>query len=277
MLKRPRYSVWVAIFLLAAVVFYLPERAVSSIKMAIGSLFIPLFGLSNTSHSLANKAEGAFIPKKYLLNQIEQLHRENEMLKLQQLQSLEVFKENQRLREYLKYQNQTPQQPWKIKVARVIGRDPSNWWRSLQIDLGSRDGMKPNLTVRTLDGLVGRIAEVGYTRSLVLVMGDPNCRVAVMIQSSKESKDKITSGIIVPSESDVNDNSIVGLTYLSRNSVVAPGQLVETSGMGGLYPKGISVGQIVDVRQVEFGLYQEARVKLAVNFNNLEEVMVILP
>src|SRR6266699_1400220 len=71
------------------------------------------------------------------------------------------------------------QHRWKsrLKLAHVITRDPANWWRTVQIDLGSRDGLRTNLTVLTTEGLVGRVHSVGFTRSQVVLVGDPNCKV----------------------------------------------------------------------------------------------------
>jgi len=69
----------------------------------------------------------------------------------------------------------------------------------------------------------------------------------------------------------------VQLGYLSRASALKPGQAVRTSGLGGIFPKGILIGQIVDFHTVDYGLYTEARVKLAVNLNLLGEVFVKMP
>jgi len=82
-------------------------------------------------------------------------------------------------------------------------------------------------------------------------------------------------GVIAPASS--LDNTIVELSYLSRNSKLAPGQRVVTSGDGGIFPKGILVGEVVDWKSVGYGLSTEARVKVDVNINALEEVFVKIP
>ena len=126
-----------------------------------------------------------------------------------------------------------------------------------------------NLPVLSGDGaLVGRIGEISYTQSQVVLLGDPDCRVSVMIEQTREN------GVIAPVSSSPLDNTIIDLSYLSRNSKLAPGQHVITSGVGGIFPKGIAVGQIVDWKSVGYGLYVEARVKVQVNMNALEEVWV---
>jgi rod shape-determining protein MreC len=73
------------------------------------------------------------------------------------------------------------------------------------------------------------------------------------------------------------DSSLLTLSYLPMDANLKPGQNVVTSGLGGVFPQGIAIGKIVDTRQVEFGLYTEARVRLAVNLSALEEVWVLLP
>src|SRR4030095_12425343 len=73
------------------------------------------------------------------------------------------------------------QYPWKPLPARVSSHDPANWWRSLTIDRGARDGVRTNCPAVTAEGLVGRISEVGYTHARVVLLGDPDCRVAVMV------------------------------------------------------------------------------------------------
>ena len=195
------------------------------------------------------------------------LRRENEQLRLQVMQAQETASENARLRQLVGWQRQ---KSWKLKLARVVLREPANWWRTVQIDLGSRDGLRENLAVLTSDGLVGRTSSVSLMRSQVVLIGDPNCKVAALVQN--ETHDTGVIGSAGPF-----DNSLVELSYLSRNANLKPGQNVVTSGLGGIFPAGISIGKIVDSRPVEFGLYTEARVKLAANLGSLEQVWVMFP
>ncbi len=153
-----------------------------------------------------------------------------------------------------------------------MARDPANWWRTIRINLGSRDGISNNAPVLTAEGLVGRVSEVGYAQSQVVLLGDPDCRVAVVVEG-----DNRDHGILAPSSSSPLDNTLVDLAYLSRSTQLKAGQRVLTSGLGGIFPAGIQVGQIVDFRSIDYGLYNEARVRLEVKMNTLEEVWVILP
>jgi rod shape-determining protein MreC len=267
MIRRPQYIALVLVVLLALVLLNLPGHTVARIKLAMGSLFLPLLGLANSSHQVAEKAGVRLLSRGELLKQIEALHRENEQYRLENLQAQEAVRENARLRKLLAWQQKAP---WKPKLANVILREPANWWRTLQIDLGSRDGARVDLPVLTVDGLVGRIASVSLTRSQVVLVGDPHCKVAALVEN--ESRD---AGILETAGSF--DNSLLTLSYLSKDASLKPGENVMTSGLGGVFPKGIPIGKVVDWRQVEYGLYTEARVKLAANLSGLEEVWVLLP
>lgn len=267
MLKRSHYIAFTAVILLVVIILALPARTTAQLKIALSSLFLPFFGLASSAHQLAERAGNGLVPRRVLLSQIEQLSRENQQLKFQLPQFEEAQRENERLRQLLAFRRQTP---WKLKPVRVIGRDTANWWRTVKIDFGRDEGAQIDLPVLSTEGLVGRISEVGLTFSQVTLVGDPNCRVAALVLETREN------GIIGPSPSGPLDHTFVEM-ILPRTTELKPGHRVMTSGLGGIFPKGIVVGEILDSRYVSYGLYQEARVKLAVNANRLEEVFVKLP
>jgi rod shape-determining protein MreC len=268
MFKQKHYLALGAVTLVAVLVLSLPPRAVSHLKLAVGSLFLPLFGLANSAQQLPADLADSVLPRRELLHQIDTLRRQNDQLKVQALQAAATARENDQLRASLGWQRQVP---WKLKLANVIMRDPANWWRTIQIDLGSRDGLTNNLPVLTADGLVGRVSSVSLTRSQVVLIGDPNCRISALVENPTHD-----TGII--SASGPLDNSLVELTYLSSSANLKPGQNVFTSGLGGVFPKGIPIGLVAeDAQPVEFGLYTEARVKLSANLGALEQVWVLFP
>lgn len=267
MFKQKHYLALGAVTLLVVLIFSLPPRVTGRLKLAIGSLFVPLLGLANTAQQLPVSIADAALTRHELLQQVESLHRENDQLKVLALQSATIARENDQLRASLGWQRQAP---WKLKLAKVILRDPANWWRTVEIDLGTGDGMVENLPVLTANGLVGRISSVGATRSQVVLLGDPNCKASALVRNPAYD-----TGVI--SASGPLDNSLVELAYLSGTAILKPGQEVITSGLGGIFPKGIPIGQIVDSRSVEYGLYTEARVKLNANLGALEQVWVLLP
>ena len=267
MFKQKNYIALGFVALAAVLILSLPASAVSHFKLAIGGLFLPLFGLAGAAQQLPADLADSVLPRRELLHEIDTLRRQNQQLEVQQLQTDAIEKENEQLR---MGQENLFKRPWKLKLANIVTRDPANWWRSVEIDLGSRDGLTANLPVLTADGLVGRVASVGYLRSQVVLIGDPNCRVSALIEDPAQD-----TGIL--SASGPLDSSLAVLTYLPSDASIKSGQQVVTSGIGGIFPKGIPLGQIVDSRPVELGLYTEARVKLSANLGSLEEVWVLMP
>ncbi|HAV65354.1 MAG TPA: rod shape-determining protein MreC [Verrucomicrobiales bacterium] len=269
MFKRPLYIFCVLALLLVVLILVLQTTLGTRMKLAIGGLFLPLFGLSSAVDSGMEKAGDRVVPRSVLVKELSDMRRENDRLRILGRQAQEVFLENQRLRIML---GRPEQMPWKVRAARVVGRDPANWWHMIHIDLGSRDGVTNSMPVIAPDGsLVGRVGDVGHARSQVILVGDPNCPVSVLIQETREH------GVIAPSSINPFDQSIVELGYLSRNSILRPDQIVVTSGKGGIFPSGILVGRIIDFQSVDQGLYTTARVKLAMAISRIEEVWVIQP
>jgi rod shape-determining protein MreC len=273
MLKKSQYIILAFVVLLVLGLLQLPGGMMGQVKLAISGLFLPLFGLSNSTHAWLDEAREGLVPNRELLRQIEPLRRKNQELQLLQQQDAQLRNENARLRGQLGW---AQQQPWKVRLARVIARDPANWWRSLEIDLGSRDGLRGNLAVLTADGLAGRVQNVGQTRSQVVLLWDPNLRVAAVVEMSGGLTGNET-GIITANSSAPQAEGMIDLELLSGASGVRPGQRVVTWGAGGVFPKGILIGKIVDVRTKEYGLTTEARVKLAADLGALEEVWVMMP
>jgi len=268
MLKRPQYIILGLVVLLALVMLNLPSQTAARLKLAIGTLFLPLFGLAGAGQQTAGKVTDMVLPRSELARQNELLRRENQELRIQAMQFAEVTAENSRLRREVSWRQRQGQ--WKLRLAHVILRDPANWWRTVQIDLGSRDGLRENLPVLTSGGLVGRTTAVSLMHSRVVLIGDPSCKVGALVQNETRDTGVLGSGGPL-------DNSLVELGYLSRNATLKPGQNVITSGLGGVFPAGIPVGKIVDSRPGEGGMQTTARVKLAVNLGALEEVWVKLP
>ncbi|MBM3869697.1 MAG: rod shape-determining protein MreC [Verrucomicrobia bacterium] len=277
MLRKSQYIALGFVALVGLIFLSLPESTTNRVKLALTGVFLPLFGLTEATQSAARRTGNAIVPREDLVRELEQLRAEKQKLEFNLAQAQGALRENEQLRQHAGLPARVP---WQLKPARVIARDPANWWRTVFIDVGSRDGVRADMPVITPDGLVGRVAAVGSTRSQVVLLGDQNCRVAALVKETAEN------GIIMPYAADP---AVVTLTYLSRGSPVKggqtivtsglelkPGNAVLTSGLGGVFPSGIRIGEIVDVRNVGFGLYQEARVKLAVNLNSLDRVWVVV-
>lgn len=265
-MNRPQYIALGLVLLFTVIMLSLPSQFEARLKRAIGGLYLPFFGLAASAHYATDLAQASLRSKTELARDHEKLQQENAELKTRLLRAEAVEQENSRLRELVGWQQR---QPWRLRLARVVLRDPANWWRTVHIDLGSQDGVRPDMPVLTPDGLVGRVASVSLTRSQVVLIGDPNCKVAARVENEGRE-----TGILAPG--GPLDRDLAELRYLSRASTLKPGQLVRTSGEGGIFPRGIPIGVIVDYEFVESGLATVARVQLAANLAALDEVFVLL-
>lgn len=268
MLKRAHYWVLGTVTVLLLLLLNLPPIAAGRLKLGISTLFLPLFGLAGAGQTFVDRVSYASLTRATLISEIERLREENQELQLAAAQGRDALTENGRLRSLLGWQSRAP---WKLRAAHVIAREPTTWWRTVTIDYGGRDGARINQPVLTSSGLVGRIREVEPTHSQVALIGDPECGVSVVVVETRDS------GIIQESRSAPDGEGLVILRTLQRSPATMAGQRVITSGLGGVFPSGIPVGQIVDTRSVDAGLYTEARVRLAANLNQLEDVWVLMP
>jgi len=267
MFKRPYYIALALVALLILLVLNLPNGTAARIKSSLGSIFLPLFGVSGTVQQTTSKAASSLLPKSELIAENNSLRRQNQELRLRLAEAETVIKENDRLRQLIGWQKQNR---WRAVPARVIYRDPANWWRTIQIDRGSLNGLSNNLAVLSPDGfLIGRVASVSLTRSQVVLIGDDNCKVPATFENDTRSQGIITGG-------GPFDDSFVHLTHLPNSTKLNPGQRVVTSGLSAIYPPGIQIGLVAEeARPAQSGLIQEAEIKLSANLSSLEEVWVL--
>jgi len=268
MFKRPYYIAVAILAVLTLLVLNLPSRTTARLKTALGSIFLPLFGMAGVTQQTAAKTGDNLLPKSELIAANDSFRRQNQELRLQLAQADAMVKENERLRLLVGWQKQNR---WNVRLARVIYRDPANWWRTVQIDLGSRNGLSNNIPVLSPEGfLIGRVSSVSLTKSHVVLIGDSNCKVPAVVENETRSQGVIAGG-------GPFDSSFVNLSYLPSSATIKPGQRVVTSELSVIYPKGIQIGMIAEARPVESGLIQEADVKLSANLSSLEEVWVLFP
>ncbi len=173
----------------------------------------------------------------------------------------EMAKENQRLTKLVGFRQTLS---GKATAARVIGWDLGPWRKTLILDKGKKQGLKKDMTVLVPEGLVGRILEAGPTTSRVILLTDPEARVSALTEQSR------AQGVVAGDGSEK-----LKMIYLEPDSGIAVEETVLTSGMGGLYPKGVRVGKIVLLGKDEDGLHLAATLRPFVEFSKLEEVLCL--
>jgi len=198
------------------------------------------------------------------------VQRENQQLReeVQELRrQLNLYREaglaNQRLRDLLNFKESRVRMP--LLPAEVVGFDPSGWFKTLLIDKGTRDGLGRDMAVVSAAGVVGRLIGVSSQYAKVLLILDRNSAVDALVQRSR------SRGILVGL-----GEGRCSLKYVQRNDDVQVGDQVITSGMGGVFPKGILLGQVEKVERGDGVLFQTVEVTPAVDFSRLEEVLIVL-
>ncbi len=149
-------------------------------------------------------------------------------------------------------------------AAQVIGESPDPWTRTIVVNRGTQEGLKRSLPVVTPDGLVGSVVETSDHSSIVRLIVDRSSRVPVLVSRSR-------ARAILEGES----SGTCQLKYLDRTEDVQQGDIVITSGLAGIYPRGIEVGTITQVLTRSHGLYQYAKVLPKAPINRLEDVLII--
>ena len=206
--------------------------------------------------------------RRQLAKENRELRSENDSLR-QQVQSLaEAGRRNLELERQLGFKERARD---KAIGARVIGRDTSDWWKSIQIDRGAQDGVHENMAVINADGLVGKVISATRGEARVLLLIDPNCKASALLQDTREHG--VASGV----DDVFSREPRCVMTYVNRAANIKMGEAVITSGLGGVFPKGILIGSVTRVHlNLQTGMYQDAEIKPAVDFHKLEEVLVIV-
>lgn len=232
------------------------ENAFSKIVMPIQSGFT----------YIKNKLQGN---NEYFAN-LDNLKKENGELKkknseleesLRQLEMIES--ENKTLKEYLKLSEQYKQ--YETVPAYIINKDTSNYSRIFVINAGSKNGIQKDMTVIAAGGLVGHVISVTDTTAKVQTLIDTSNVASATLENSGDNV--ICRGTL--------ENKKLKATYVSTTTTLTQGEKLYTSGMGGIYPKGIYIGTIKEIVETKNITDRYFIVETAVDFDNLETVLVI--
>lgn len=254
----------IIILILTVILSNIDVEKMSYLENALNSFVMPI---QNGLTYLKNKMEG----NDSFFTDISKLQEENEELKKknseleQSLREFEIVKaENETLKEYVglkdKYQN------YQTVPAYIINKDITNYNQMIVINVGEKDGIKPNMTVIADQGLVGHVISTTQTTAKVQTIIDTASSVSCNISTSREP-------IIVTGT--LEKASTLKANYIPTDAVILENDKVETSGIGGIYPKGVSIGTIREIVSTKNITDRYAYVETAVDFKKLETVLVI--
>ncbi len=191
-----------------------------------------------------------------------QLSKTNSRLKSRLQKLTDLKKENQRLRKLVGFKNETK---LRMVPAKVIGRAPDNWQSTIIINRGKSSGIKKYQPVVTDTGLVGQVVESGNSIARIMLLNDRKSAVSVEVKRTGKigvAEGKFSGGL--------------KLKYMPKDADIKLGDQLVTSGVGQVYPRNLLIGTIKKINNNQYGMEKIADIKEAVDFQKLEEVLVII-
>lgn len=173
----------------------------------------------------------------------------------------EVALENERLHKLVKFSEALGGESI---TAQVIAQDVLPEWRTIRINKGRNSGIEKGMAVVTHEGIVGRIIRSDRNYSDILTLLDSSSNIAALVQRNR------SRGVI-----EGYTENLLRLKHIRRTDDVRVGDIVVSSGIGGIFPKGLVVGSVINVKKKNYGITQTVEVYPSVDFSKLEEVMVL--
>jgi rod shape-determining protein MreC len=196
-----------------------------------------------------------------IVDENKKLKKEIEELKAVLISYQESYQEAQRLRKLLSLSDDYKYQ---FISARVIGREQAALSRVILINKGSSDGLKSGMPVVAPPGLIGRLVDVSWHVSRVLLFIDENSNIDAIVQRNR------TQGII----SGAGSRGLI-FKYISKTQDVKEGDVIVSAGMGGVFPKGMLIGQVIHVDKQDASLFLKINVAPFADFSKLEEILIL--
>lgn len=267
--KSRIFILFLAIFFIAFFSMALSAAREGELNPAENVAGIIVTSLQKTVTHIRNNfsSVGAYITDfKKLDLENQELKQERADLKEKLREYDKIKDENDRLKGLLELKE--TRKDFTFVEAEIISRDVSNWANIFVIDKGELDGITPYCPVITNDGLVGTVIDVGTTWAKVNTLVEPATSMGAMITRSRDVG-------IVEGSFDLMEEGLCKMSYLSKTTNIVAGDYVETSGLGGLFPKGIMIGTVTEVGLEPHGISKYAIVKPEVDFEAIHGVFVI--
>ncbi len=265
-MRNKGFITWLFIVVAVLLLLNLPGPVSYWTKSCIREGVAPLqqvfsqLGVRIRESSLVFRGLGGILKKNRELSE-EIIHLRS---KVRELEAVEG--ENIRLRSQLHFAQRSSR---RLIPAEVIGRDVNDWWRSMRINGGTRDGIVSESAVITSEGLVGKTVDVSRRITEVLLLSDPKNKVSAQISRSG------AFGVLEGTGTPLDGCALCRMSFINKNASVRVGDEVMTSGLGGVYPQGLVIGYVESVEMDEAGLYQAATVIPKVDVSVLRYVFVV--
>ncbi|RLB85377.1 MAG: rod shape-determining protein MreC [Deltaproteobacteria bacterium] len=174
----------------------------------------------------------------------------------------EMEQENSRLKKFVNFTSSVPDT---YVAAQVIARDPSPWVKTIMIDKGDSNGIIKGSPILVSEGIVGQVIKVSKNYSTVLLITDRNSAVDALVQNTR------VRGMVKG-----NNQKSCAFVYALRKDEIRPGEMIVSSGLDQVFPKGLKIGRILDVKNTHSQLFQDITLETSVDFDKLEDVLVFI-
>ncbi|HSI83920.1 MAG TPA: rod shape-determining protein MreC [Candidatus Methylacidiphilales bacterium] len=275
MLKKVSYFALVILGVLVVLGILQPESVRSDVRSRSLDYFGPALSFLDWGAAKVALGNTEFKTVKEAAAEVDRLRKENAEMQVKMQLAGDLQKKVDSLQEQLNFKKESM---YSVVAARVIGRDPVTWWNKLIINRGHNDNITPDMPVVTPRGVIGKVGIVKPDFAEVILMIDTNCKISSVIQETNEQGIVVGEGSVQGEGNFHQGKPRAKITFISRKAQIGPNQLVYTSSMGGVFPPGLPVGiisEIVNNKQSNFGLYQEALVEPVVDFSKIDHVFVI--
>lgn len=236
------------------------------IEVAVNTVAVPIKnGFYYVANSLETARDFVWDMRAYKADN-ERLESEVIKLKRENRDVSEYKAENERLKGLLELKESAAE--YTTVAAEVISRSQNDWYNTFEIGKGSLNGIERGDTVITADGIVGRVTEVGPNYSVVTTVLDESSVIGIKVSRTQGTG-------LAEGDKEFAKNMQCKLSFVDRNTPVIVGDIIETSGSGGIYPPGLVVGTVVSVSADSAGSLNFATIEPSVDFDLLREVLVI--
>lgn len=264
--KKKTWLIFVLILVLTVGLAYISKSGSNPVSKVVNSVLTPI---EDKISGITNPIKGFFD----FCGNMKTLQKENEELKAHNLELEKKMKdiseyksENERLEKLLNIKEDLTD--YTSAAAKIVAYNPDNWFSYLTINKGEKSGIKVSDPVITSEGLIGQVSEVGTNWAKVSTIINSESSVGVRIIRNGEIG-------IVEGDTKLSKSNKCKLEYLSANASVIAGDILETSGLGGIYPPGLMVGKITDISKDNMGRLDCAIIEPFIDFDNLREVLVL--
>lgn len=199
----------------------------------------------------------------------EELRDKNKDLENKSSQNKLLEQENQRLRSMLNFTDLKNE--YNYVGVDIVGISGANFLDGYTINKGSNAGIEKGMVAITGEGLVGQVTSIGENWAIVQSLCNENIAVAGYVVTTQES-----DGIVKGYKGN-EDKFLAQITGLSIKSNISKGDTILTSGLGGIYPKGIKIGEVTEVEEDKAAVVKNAVIKPSVDFNRLEQMLIVVP